>query len=289
MNNPLNPSIELRNMREADFPDCQRLREQTGWNQTLSDWRRFLSYDARGCFVATQGGRVVGTACTISYEDRFGWVAMVIVDRECRRMGIGARLLKAGIEHLEDRGLAVKLDATPEGKMLYDTLGFQDEYGVARLEGGEISVSDEYDEQCGFLSQEDLEKIDAYDAPIFGASRRPVLESYLHYYPESCFWVRGKDGAAGYIMAREGTNAFHVGPWAADDPETAKRLLAALLQTRRPQRVFVDILEPNPYVRPMLENMGFHQQRPFIRMYKGKNDYPGKPELIYALSGPELG
>ncbi|MGC9330229.1 MAG: GNAT family N-acetyltransferase, partial [Candidatus Hinthialibacter sp.] len=84
-------------------------------------------------------------------------------------------------------------------------------------------------------------------------------------------------------------NAFHVGPWVANDPATAKRLLFALLQSRKPERVFVDILEPNLNVRPMLESMGFCLQRPYIRMYKGHNDYPGKPELIYSLSGPELG
>ena len=72
MNDPEKINIQLRVMQETDFPDCQRLREQTGWNQTLADWQRFLSYDSQGCFVALRDNQVVGTACTISYENRFG-------------------------------------------------------------------------------------------------------------------------------------------------------------------------------------------------------------------------
>lgn len=288
MNESKSTGIQLRAMRESDFPDCQRLREQTGWNQTLADWKRFLSYDAQGCFVALHENRVVGTACTVSYEKSFGWVAMVIVDRGCQRMGIGTRLLNAGIERLERRGLTVKLDATPAGKMLYDTLGFHDEYGAARMECDTLTIPQSTVDATP-IRLEDLAALNECDAPIFGASRLQVLSSYMEYYPQYGYCVRDGESIRGYIMAREGTNAFHIGPWVANDPDTANQLLRSLLQDRRPDRVFVDIIEPNPHVRSMLESMGFREQRPFIRMYKGENKNPGKPEFVYSLSGPELG
>lgn len=288
MNDPEKINIQLRVMRETDFPDCQRLREQTGWNQTLADWQRFLSYDSQGCFVALRDNQVVGTACTISYEDRFGWVAMVIVDKNCQRMGIGTRLLNAGIEHLESRGLTVKLDATPAGKMLYDTLGFHDEYGAARMECHSISPSHLAGEVSPIQS-EDLTLLSEYDAPIFGAFRKPVLDSYMKFYPQFGFCIRRESRIVGYIMAREGTNAFHIGPWVADSPETARLLVLSVIDQRRPERIFIDIVEPNPHVRSLLESMGFQQQRPFIRMFKGENKYPGQPEFVYGMSGPELG
>ncbi len=70
---------QIRTMLESDLAACQTLKEQLIWNQTLSDWQRFLSYNPNGCFVAERNRAVVGTACTIAYEDKFGWVAMVIV------------------------------------------------------------------------------------------------------------------------------------------------------------------------------------------------------------------
>ncbi|RJP21268.1 MAG: N-acetyltransferase [Candidatus Omnitrophota bacterium] len=281
-------SIQLREMNPNDFPRCQWLREQVGWNQTLTDWQRFLDYDPQGCFVAVSDGIVVGTACTISYEDRFGWIAMVIVDPARQRQGIGKALLYAGFEHLERKGLAVKLDATPAGKLLYDTIGFVDEYGLARWETNEI-VPHASPMPCESLTMRDLDDLDAYDAPIFGASRKQVLASYLHHYPELGFTFRDGQKIRGYILAREGTHAFHIGPWAAEDADTARALLDRMIHYRKPQRTFIDIIDPNPHSRSLLESYGFQQQRPFIRMFRGKNDFPGIPELIYGISGPELG
>ena len=288
MNEQDHSNIRIRIMQESDIPDCHRLREQAGWNQTLSDWERFLSYNPQGCFVAWREERIVGTVCTIPYENRFGWVAMVIVDRECRRMGIGTLLLNQGIHHLEESGLTVKLDATPSGKMLYDTLGFQDEYGVARLECNSLQIP-EKDDDCHSLILKDLDRLDEYDRSVFGASRLPVLTSYMQYFPQFAFHIEEQNRILGYIMAREGTHAFHIGPWVAEDPDCAARLLITVLQKRRPEKVFVDIVEPNPHVRTFLEKIGFREQRPFIRMFKGNNRHPGCPERIYGLSGPELG
>lgn len=282
------PSIAYRLMNEADFPDCQRLREQAGWNQTLTDWKRFLSFNPRGCFVAILGERVMGTVCTIPYEDRFGWVAMVIVDREHRREGIGRTLLLMGIEHLESRGLTVKLDATPQGKQLYDTLGFQDEYGAARYERHAESLPGGAS-PAERLRVSDLDQLNEWDRMIFGASRLPVLQSYLDYFPQFAFWLREQGTIRGYLMGREGSHAFHIGPWVAEDPQSARCLLDTLLDFRKPERVFVDILHPNPFATVLLESRGFRPQRPFIRMFRGANRFPGMPERIYGMSGPELG
>ncbi|MGI6454194.1 MAG: GNAT family N-acetyltransferase [bacterium] len=284
--------IHTRNMTEADFPQCQILREQARWNQTLEDWKRFLSYNPKGCFVAVNQSKVVGTVCTIAYQT-FGWVAMVIVDTDHRRQGIGRDLLLKGIHHLESRGLTVKLDATPAGKLLYDTLGFADEYKVARYEcrnpHAAIPGSSRDDALCELLDQNELNQLDAYDQRIFGNSRIQVLQSYLRLYPQHAYFRRRGEGISGYIMAREGVNAFHVGPWVADDPETAKALLYTCLVQRRAELVFIDIIEPNPYALPILAELGFTLQRPFVRMYKGNNSHPGEPQLVYSLSGPELG
>ncbi len=288
MKESLDHRLSLRLMSEEDFPRCQWLREQVGWNQTLEDWKRFLGYDPTGCFVAEMEGVVVGTVCTIPYEEEFGWVAMVIVDPEQRRKGMGTLLLKRGIAHLEEQGLTVKLDATPAGKLLYDTLGFEDEYGVARYEVDVVEVK-KPEAECETLSHADLEALDLFDRPIFGASREPVLRSYMDFYPDLAYVLREGEEIVGYIMAREGVHAFHVGPWVAREERTARNLLYTLLYRRRPGRVFVDIVEPNAYVLPMLEGLGFRLQRPFIRMYKGENTHPGKPEWIYGISGPELG
>jgi len=45
----------------------------------------------------------------------------------------------------------------------------------------------------------------------------------------------------------------------------------------------------NPDAAALADELGFTFQRPFTRMYLGENPWPGRPELVYATSGPEKG
>lgn len=278
----------IRVMNVEDLPQCQTLRLQTKWNQTIVDWQRFLSLNPKGCFVVTDQERIVGTVCTIAYQS-FGWIAMVIVDESYRRKGIGRMLLLEGIKHLESRSLTVKLDATPEGKKLYDTLGFVDEYNAARYECFGIQFDPYVSGKVIKITQDHLEAICDFDAAIFGEERKHVHQSYFDHYSESDFCIMKDQQVQGYIMGREGDRAFHVGPWVAQSKEIAENLFSFLLHQRKPENVFVDIVEPNHNVLSILNQYDFNLQRSFIRMYKGKNRCPGTPHLIYGMSGPELG
>ena len=78
-------------------------------------------------------GKIVGTAATLSYENRFAWIGMVLVDPDYRNRGIGTSLLQRTIEYLDAAGIpTLKLDATPAGKPLYEKLGFVSEYEIDR-------------------------------------------------------------------------------------------------------------------------------------------------------------
>ncbi len=48
--------ICFRRMTESDLAGADELRRIIGWNQTPSDWLRFLELSPRGCFVATKNG-----------------------------------------------------------------------------------------------------------------------------------------------------------------------------------------------------------------------------------------
>src|SRR6266404_8815729 len=125
--------MRMRHMTRQDIAGGMRLKDLAGWNQTEADWERFLSSSPDGCFVAEIDGRVIGTVTTIVYEDRFAWIGMVLVDPGFRNRGIGRALLQRAIEHLESRNLAcIKLDATPQGKPVYEKVGFVSEYEIER-------------------------------------------------------------------------------------------------------------------------------------------------------------
>jgi len=128
--------IEVRLLREADIPAALRLKELEQWNQTESDWRRLLRLQPNGCFCATIGGNVVATTTTTTYGRELAWIGMVLVDPECRRLGIATKLMHAALEYLNKAGVAtVKLDATSDGRLVYEKLGFKVQSLIERWEG----------------------------------------------------------------------------------------------------------------------------------------------------------
>src|SRR5262249_14432576 len=97
----LDPSIRIRKMRPADIALGMRLKTKAGWNQCEADWKAYLQIEPDGCSVAERDGRAVGTATAIPYEERFGWIGMVLVDVDARRKGVGTRLVAETIAYLE--------------------------------------------------------------------------------------------------------------------------------------------------------------------------------------------
>src|SRR5690625_3281089 len=128
-------SMTLRQMEPDDIPFAMRLKEAAGWNQLPEDWEFLIRNGSDGNLVAMLDGQPAGTVTTLTYGERFSWIGMVLVDPQMRRRGVGTCLLEAAIERARRHG-DVLLDATPEGKLLYETLGFVAGREIQRLERG---------------------------------------------------------------------------------------------------------------------------------------------------------
>src|SRR6266545_4039468 len=129
-------SHQLRRMNDADIDFGMSLKATAGWNQLPADWKRLIRLEPNGCFVLENEGAPVGTVTTTLYEKRLAWIGMVLVSPDARRKGYGTELLKAAMDYCEaQRVEVIKLDATPLGKKLYDTLGYRDEYSLKRVQG----------------------------------------------------------------------------------------------------------------------------------------------------------
>jgi ribosomal protein S18 acetylase RimI-like enzyme len=281
--------MKLRVMTMKDIPGGVRLNTLAGWNQTDADWSRFLFASPRGCFVMEDGAKVVGSIATFPFEDRFAWISMVLVDPEYRNRGIGSELLRRAIEHLDDAGIpTLKLDATPLGKPLYEKLGFVSEFEIARwnlrrkvLENPGLSAE--------IAPAGQLTEVLAYDRKVFGADRSSLLGSLAERGPALTLAVVRGTEVQGYAFGRRGLFADHLGPWMASDPHTAKIMLADFLRRSSRDTVIVDALQSNQAAGESLRDCGFTIARPLTRMYRGPNAFPGKPELLCAILGPEFG
>ncbi|MBP8952668.1 MAG: GNAT family N-acetyltransferase [Armatimonadetes bacterium] len=281
-------SVTIRTFTREDIPFGMELKNLAGWNQLPDDWERFVAWEPEGCFVAQHEGTDAGTAITINYDNRFGWVGMVLVHPDMRRKGIGTALLDACIDYLEGCGVdAVKLDATPMGKQLYDTIGFKDEYLIERQQA---TAPDCRVPDCiAPLTEAHLDAVLAMDFRAFGADRGRVIRALLADPGAPAFVCLDGGEVAGYTLGRRGMHADSIGPWCATGPDAALALLQAALAARAGKPVFMDISLANSHVLQMVSEFGFEKQRHLIRQFRGRNTSPGETGLVYAIAGPEIG
>ena len=276
---------QIRVMTAADIPAGMRLKEIAGWNQTRGDWERFLAAGPRGCFVAEACGAVVGTAATIVYEGRFAWIGMVLVDPAWRNHGIGKRLLAMAINYLDGcKVSSIKLDATPQGKILYEKLGFVAEYELDRWHLPTAPAAPKAIEPLPLT--EDVLNL---DREVFGADRGALLHSLALEHGRFLVKARTNGKLTGYSFGRQGALADHLGPWVAQDEASARSLLEEFLRRSCQAKVFVDAVRDNAWATLLLRGKGFQPSRPLTRMYRGRNDFPGRPGLQGAILGPEFG
>ena len=281
--------MKLRVMTMKDIPGGVRLNTLAGWNQTEADWSCFLRASPHGCFVMEDGAVVVGTVATLPFEDRFAWISMVLVDPDYRNRGIGSELLRRAIEHLDDAGIpTLKLDATPLGKPLYEKLGFVSEFEIERW-----NLRRKVEENVGASAEiapaAQLKEVLAFDRQIFGADRSNLLGFLAERGPALTLAVVRGTQVQGYAFGRRGLFADHLGPWMASDPDTARIMLTDFLRRSSRDTVIVDALQANKVAGESLRDYGFTIARPLTRMCRGPNDFPGRPELLCAILGPEFG
>lgn len=291
--------ISFREMSRADVAAGLGLCRASRWNQLSRDWECFLKLSPRGCRVAIKDDRVVGTVTTVSYQsrfsqsllrqNRFSWIGMALVHPNERRQGIGSQLMREAIEILGDQ-TTIRLDATPAGREVYLKLGFVDEYNLSRMETiVSVNVTRGDDNPARPMLEEDLPRVFEMDYQVFGADRGALLKWMYDGAPEYS-WVIVRDGGmAGYTFGRHGFNFEHLGPVIAQDRKTAQRLVAACLSNRPGRSFILDASPRDAEWTRWLESIGFKEQRPFIRMFRGANRYPGSPENQFAILGPEFG
>jgi GNAT superfamily N-acetyltransferase len=278
--------ITYRTMKPYDIAAGLSLSRAAGWNQLSRDWEIFLHLGPNDCRVATIKDKVIGTVTTIRYQNFFSWIGMVLVDPDCQRQGIGMQLLKEALEVLRNEE-TIKLDATPAGREVYLKLNFVDEYHLTRMNRivapEKLKVS-----KAQPLHKSDLSELIEFDREIFGADRQALLKWMLEGAPQYAFIVKEKKEIQGYCLGRLGYNFTQIGPVIAKNSGIAKDLVSAALNNCNGP-VVLDVLHFDQEWTGWIVSIGFKEQRPLIRMYRGSNRFHGKPEKQFAILGPELG
>jgi GNAT superfamily N-acetyltransferase len=276
---------EIRRLVRSDLEFAHCLSRGVGWNQTRRDWERFLELAPGGCFLAESRGQPAGTATTTAYGTELAWIGMVLVESSFRRRGIGTALLEAAIGHLRDRAnvTCIRLDATPEGRPLYEGLGFVAEWDLRRW------VRAEPDGACPSPPEPEKAPLPAsslaLDLAVFGADRSLLLESLRSGSDDALFLP---DGSFGF--RRAGERAHYLGPVTAATSASGLALAERLVsRCPRDRPLFWDLPESNEAATALAVRLGFHPVRLLTRMRLGENAALQDPSRIFGLAEPGLG
>ncbi len=275
-------------MTAADVPAGLALCRASRWNQVERDWHRFLAASPDGAAVAERHGRIVGTVATLPYESRFTWISMVLVDPAERGQGIGTRLLAHGLSLVES-GVAARLDATPAGEAIYRPLGFVEEFALTRWRLDQRASSLAGDPLARPLEPRDWPAILALDAPAFGVSRADHLAWLADGAPHYAWVLDGQGTIGACLFGRHGHDRDQLGPLIARDRRSAETVLATCLAAHPEREFYVDAPDAQPGWRDWLTKIGFTAERPFLRMHRGQLASAGRPEAVFAITGPEFG
>lgn len=264
-----------RLMTPADLSAALELSTIAGWNQTVEDWRMLLELAPQTCFGIDEDRRLVSTTTVLCYGRRLAWIGMVLTHPQYRGRGFARALVKHALDYADGFGIeTVKLDATDQGRPIYEALSFVGEQPIERwIRLGTVGLPVGEDGGLAALSSN-------LDSEAFGADRTELLQALARRGPAI--------QTDGLICTRAGRSAAYLGPCVAASVDAANALIRDSLH-RSPDLAWVwDLLPANRHAVEIAVSTGFKRQRSLTRMSRGRPLRP-REEWVYAIAGFELG
>jgi ribosomal protein S18 acetylase RimI-like enzyme len=118
-------SLEIRAISEQEIEAMRQLLASNGWAHRVADSASFelLINTSDCCIVALKNNAIVGFARGITDHLSNGYISMVVVASECRRQGIGRKLVATLTT--ENHDITWVLRASRDGaKEFFAHLGF---------------------------------------------------------------------------------------------------------------------------------------------------------------------
>lgn len=278
------PEPVLRRLRLEDAAHGHALSLAVGWSLTLASWERMIIWGGRGAFGLFIGKTLAATTIATRYGQDRAWIGAVITHPDYQRHGYARQVMAAAMTYLEEQQVQhVLLDATDQGRPLYDSFGFQPVYNVEIWRG---RASSYLGSRARPLRGADLDAVVALDADIFGVARGRVIRRLVDDYPHLA-WVDDEQGEiTGFLLAqtdRDNGGLTHLGPWMARSPWSAEKLLRTALSVLIGQDIRVDIPDRNTRATVFAHNHDLHFHHHCVRMHRGRGGPPD--ELVHLHYG----
>ncbi|MGX1669966.1 GNAT family N-acetyltransferase [Streptomyces sp. NPDC055400] len=242
MSTPPLSDLPIRRLTPRDLTACADLSEDRGWPREEHKWGLLLAAGTGYGIDDPDGGLV--SACVVTdygppNRPALSAIGMVLVAERHARRGIGRRLMQYVAEQADTTPLT--LHATPNGRPLYEGLGFK-VTGRAEMVRGRFTPGEPTPSVATrAATAEDLSAMLRLDAEVFGPDRTHVL-TRLPAFADQLRVAEDGGELIGFAAAWPNMDTHVIGPLIARDTETAKALVTSLAAgTDRPLRTDIDV------------------------------------------------
>jgi GNAT superfamily N-acetyltransferase len=276
----------VRPLDPPDLPACLDLAADRGWPREDAKWRFALAAGSVFGIDDPRGG-LAATIAVTRYEPGLAVIGLLLVAARHGRRGLGRRLTEHALEWAAGR--VVYLYATPEGRPLYEALGFRVVDHVTRHVGsfgpGAAGAGGGGALAGGLRVRPpvpaDRAEVLALDRAAFGAGRAPTLGA-LARLADQVVVAADDRGIAGHGSAWRNLGVLAIGPLVAREDAAAVALIQAMAaQADGPVRV--DLPARHAGVSRWLAARGVLPAAPDPLMsYRGQ-PLPGDRGQLYGL------
>jgi len=278
--------VALRPMTAADLGAAHALTDEMRWPHRPADWKQVFRFGEG--VVAERDGHVVGVGMRWRWGQRHAAIGHVVVTEACRGRRIGHRLMSALLEGLE--GCSVLLNATTDGRGLYERLGFT-RVGEVRQHQGSARASPpialDPGQRLRPATKADVAALRALDAAARGMQRDALIDELFRDAQATA--MLDHDGTAqGFAMLRRFGRGHAIGPVVAANAEGAKALIAHLagLNAGRFTRIDIDF---DSGLAEWVESLGLLRVDAVTTMLRGAPLSAHLQTRLYAVVTQALG
>jgi GNAT superfamily N-acetyltransferase len=267
---------------DAHLEGAFKLSLEMSWSYRIEDWAFALKL-GRG-MVLTRAGAVIGTAAWFPHGDEHATLGLIIVAGQAQGRGLGALLLDTLIE--QGSGRTLILNATPEGRPLYERRGFVPTGTIHQHQGAATGTHDAHaPDSVRSMRPSDLAAVTRLDEQAKGF-KRPQLLRRLADTGERLVLTR--DGEpVGFVMRRPFGRGTVIGPVVARSADEALQLIGAALSDLKGGFVRVDT-PVELGLSPWLEGMGLGHVDDAVAMVRGRKPSTGSASA-FALASQSFG
>lgn len=272
----------MRLVEEGDIQELHALSKVIGWGGTIQEWRDDVLFAKESSFVVLQDKKIVGVGLGLPF-DSIARVASVIIHPEHQCRGLGTRLVANIVKRLTELGCnSVALEASEQGQPVYTRIGF-------KASSSTVTFSKEIKESqhVGYTlcEKEDLDRVEALDKEVFGASRRQLIE---REFERGRILVSKIKSVTGFLLYSEEESAIRIGPWVHEDATEAKKLMQSAMdlisQTyQNKKEIVIHVSKMNRVALEILQDLGFNKKFKSMHMEFGDSLPTSQKDKGYAI------